>query len=155
MIVAAANRSAAVVLTEEEKFCLKDIICLSKDMAAVKRAKILIAVGEGKTIETVANECSAAKSVVAEVKRQWRRSNLSGNEKVNKICFAKAGRRRNEKAMAERVSYILKFNKRISPEVSQNARSLKIVEMAQEEGMQVSQSTVIRFLRDYREELNL
>lgn len=155
MVVVAAVSNAAIFITEKEEYFLKNIVHLSKDTAAVKRAKILIEVKKGKTIEVTANDCGAAKSLVTEVKKQWKSSNLSGEEKVNAVCFSKAGRRRNEKAMVEKFKNILQFNKRISPEVSQNARSLQIVKMAQERGIQISQSTVIRFLRDYREELNL
>lgn len=155
MTLAAASRDAAIVLKNEEESRLEDIVRLSDDDAAVKRAKILIGTARGKKVEAVAKECNVAKSVVAEVKRQWKSSSLLGNEKVDAICFSKAGRRRNKKVMTEKFNSILKFNKQISPKVSQNARSLQIVEMAQKEGMQISQSTVIRFLRDYRKELNL
>lgn len=155
MIAIAVSRRAAVILTEEEKYYLTDIARSSSDAAASKRAKILIAFGEGKTYEWIIKFIDVSTSVTTAVKKQWNNSKLSGCEKVDAVCFAKAGRRRNKKVMVEKINNILKFNNQISPEISQNARSLQIVEMAEKEGMQISQSTVIRFLRDYRRELNL
>lgn len=155
MIAFAASRRAAIILSEEEKHYLIDVVHSSNDAAASKRAKVLIAFAEGKTYEWIVKNINVSRTLITAVKKRWEYSELSGREKVNEVCFVKTGRKRDKKVMKEKFNDILKFNKQISPEVSQNARSLQIVEMAQEEGMQISQSTVIRFLRDYRKELNL
>lgn len=154
-MVVAAIRGAALSVSEEEKNLLLKIINSSEDSAAIKRAKIIMAARQGKTNEGAAKAAGSANSLVIEVKKQWRHSSLTGEEKVNKICFSKHGRRRNKEELANKVKRILHIDKKIDPEMSLNARAYKIVEVAIAQGFQVSHSTVRRALRDYQKELNL
>ncbi|NJN07470.1 MAG: hypothetical protein HC815_05575 [Richelia sp. RM1_1_1] len=148
MVAIAAKGRAAIVLTREEELLLTNIVHLSDDEAAAKRAMVLILAWQGKTYNDITRCTEISEVVISRIKKQWANNDLSGSEKVNAVCFSKSGRRKNKEAMAQKASNILQFNKRISPELSQNARSLAIVEMAKQEGIKLSQSTVIRFLRE-------
>lgn len=147
VVMQAESKRGAITVNEKEKLHILNIIQSSGDRAAIKRAKVLLASAEEKTLEETANIAGLSKAIVTEVKRQWRANSFIDIDKVNAVCFSKGGKRRNKEEVEKKANNILQFNKRISPEVSQNARSMAIVEMAKQEGMNLSQSTVIRFLR--------
>ncbi len=152
MVAIAARRKAAIVLASEEELHLTNIARLSDNDAAVKRAKILLNSASGKVTSVIASCSGASKSLVSIVTKQWENSELTGYEKVIAICFSKSGGRKKGKAMEEKASNVLEFNRRLSPRVSIHARSQAIEEMAKKEGMSISVRTVTRFLEQHEKQ---
>lgn len=149
MVAIAAKKKAAIVLTEEEKLHLTNIVRLSDNDAAIKRANILLSIASGETIRATAKICQVSAQVTSIVKKQWSSSELSGHQKINAVCFSSVGRRKNTKAMEEKESNVLEFNRRLNQDAPRNTRSRAIAEMAKEEGIKLSVSTVNRFLKQY------
>lgn len=145
MVAIAAKSKAAIVLSEEEKLHLTNIARLDDNKWAKDRAKILLCLGE-MGVTDAARTCDTALTQAARMKKRWLESELTGSVRVNSICHTGNGRKKNDTTLRNRIDNIIQFNKALNQNISRNARSAAIVEMAREEGIKISVRTVTRFL---------
>lgn len=145
---------AAIVLSEEEKLHLTNIARLNSNKLAVDRATILLCLGKMRYTDAVVAS-GKSQAQVFRVKKQWIESKLTGSDRVSEVCLRGNGRRKNDATLRNRMQNVLQFNRRLNPDTPRYARSLAIVEMAKEEGIEFSVSTVTRFLKQYEEQANI
>ncbi|OKH36535.1 hypothetical protein NIES2101_37015 [Calothrix sp. HK-06] len=146
------KKGCAINFKEDEKYYL-EVIANEADVAAAKRAKILLSIKNGKSINETSVISNASVPTVVAVKKQWVESILTGREKADFVCFglSRVGSRSKGKRVKEKVDIVLQYNNLLNQGMSRHARSQAIVEMAEKEGLKLSIRTVTRFLKEFAE----